>query len=276
MHSFLPGLAICLMNQRVNEELLSAVGDESPRKVQPLRNVLTNVAFLVGRRLFDQDVDNQVSLLAAVVDSWCAANFWSLEQLAGLAGQRSRRSNTALLRELEDIRLKKAIPPSPRLFQALGAVHAAVCNKLEDGAEIACGELRYAITVTSGPEANQGSWWFAVYCQESWVHETISLPRQPEYPSDLSARLADYLRRQMVACGSDPISDGMAAIKDVFNADPVTLLRLHHWLIGLRDMDSEELHNSIYLLLHVARNFNATPGSVAELLSLFAPNALEA
>lgn len=223
---------------------------------------------LLRRQTASPATESQNHWLAEVIDTWCAANFWSLEQLAALASGHSSRGKITLLRELEDIRLHKAIYPSPRLFQALAAAHAAVHGARQPGPEDLEPGLRYATPITTEPIANRASWWFALYCQEDWAREAVTLPLQWDCPTDLSNRLAGYLRRQIVESGLDPVSDGLHALRSVFGTDPALLNRLNLWLLGLREMDRQELHSRIHQLLHVARNCGAAQTTVLELLLL--------
>lgn len=239
-----------------------------PASAADPRRLFRVLRTFIGQGTAAQPAESQNRWLAEVIDTWCAANFWDLDQLADLACSHSPRGKITLLRELEDIRLQKAIPPSPRLFQALAAAHTAVHHHGQGSSDAGDDSLRYATAITSEPVANRASWWFALYCQEAWAREAIALPLGWECPADLSNRLADYLRRQMVQSGRDPVSDGLTAMKAVFGSNQATLTRLNFWLIGLREMDRQELHSTIHPLLHVARNCGAAPNTVLELLTV--------
>ena len=245
------------------------IGFEMAPEHSPVRKPWTLAKALrtfIGRGVHTQVSQNQ--WLAEVIDAWCAANFWSLQQLAAFAADHSSRGEIILLRELENIRHQKEIYPSPRLFQALAAAHTVLQTQTHPSNPSLEDQLRFASPITSDAVANRPSWWFALYCQEAWARETIALPLHWDFPDNLSGLLADYLRREMVKGGRDPISDGLHALKAVFGPNQAVLNRLNLWLIGLREMDRHELHSCIHPLLLVARNCGAQPTSVRELLTI--------
>ncbi len=224
------------------------------------------VRTFIGRGPHSQASQGQ--WLAEAIDAWCSANFWSLQQLAALAADHSSRGEIILLRELEDIRHQKEIYPSPRLFQALAAAHTVVQTESRPSNPSLEHQLRFASPITSDAVANRPSWWFALYCQEAWAREAIALPLHWDFPDNLSTLLADYLRREMVKGGRDPIGDGLPTMKAVFGPNQAELNRLNGWLLGLREMDRHELHRCIHPLLLVARNCGAQPINVRELLTI--------
>lgn len=208
--------------------------------------------------------------LGDVIDAWRAVNHWSPAQLADLAVRCTAGRLHVLTRELEDISLRKAIHPSPRLFKALAAIHLSVCERraaAAAGVPVEPGDpVGFASPLTLDGSANRASWWFALYCQEDWARDTIDLPLDWRTPADLSSRLSALLRRQMVESGLDPIADGRGALRTVFGDNQATLNRLNLWLMGVREMDGEELHACMHRLLHVLRNSGSTLTSVRALL----------
>jgi hypothetical protein len=246
-----------------------AIGFSIAPKHPPTRKPWTLVKAL--RTFVGRGIDSQASQsqwLAEAIDAWCSANFWSLQQLATLAANHSSRGEIILLRELEDIRDQKEIYPSPRLFQALAAAHTVVHTQSHPSNPSLEDQLCFTSPITSDEVANRPSWWFALYCQEAWAREAIALPLHWDFPDNLSSLLADYLRREMVKGGRDPIGDGLPTMKAVFGPNQAELNRLNGWLLGLREMDRHELHRCIHPLLLVARNCGAQPINVRELLTI--------
>jgi hypothetical protein len=210
--------------------------------------------------------------LGEALATWMQANCWNHEQLSELTRSCSEGRLSVSSKELENITRQKAVNPRPHLFRALAAIHKAVISTEADGpgasqAAFVVGDLvRYATPLTADAAANKPSWWFAIYCSEAWAAERISLHDIRPGRFDLSSRLSQHLREQIVQSGQDPVRAGKAWIRDLLGDSQAQANLLNLWLMGLRDLGPDEVHAVIHPVLHILRSHGSTVVSIRELL----------
>lgn len=211
-------------------------------------------------------------LLGETLATWMQANYWNHEQLSLLTRSCSEGRLSVSCRELEDLTKQKGVNPRPRLFRALAAIHATVTSSQpvslnQASPAFAVGDLvRFATTLTTDGSGNNPSWWFALYCHESWAGERIALRSSTPIRTDLSSRLSAYLRQQIVCSGQDPVMAGKASIRDLFTESHAKANLLNLWLMGMRELGPDEVHEVIHPVLHMLRSHGSEIISVRELL----------
>lgn len=214
-------------------------------------------------------------LLGETLATWMQANCWNHEQLSGLTRSCSEGRLSVSSKELEDLTRQKAVNPRPRLFRALAVIHRAVATAATTSTATAdqllkpftVGDLvRFATPLTLDEAGHNPSWWFALYCNEAWASERIALHDVKPGRSDLSSRLSQHLRQQIVSHGQDPVSAGKAWIRDLYSESQAQANLLYLWLMGLRELGGEEVYGVIHPVLHILRSHGSSIASVKELL----------
>lgn len=244
--------------------------------VAPLGHGLRNLLRFPfqGRRAENQTGER---LLGETLASWMQSNYWNHEQLSVLTRSCSEGRLSVSSKELEDLTRQKAINPRPRLFRALAAIHQAVAahkpiGESEEIASYSVGDLvRFASVLSNDDSANKPSWWFALYCQEDWASERLALGFHKASRNDLSSRLSAHLRQQIVNSGKDPVSAGKASIRELFIDSHAKANLLHLWLMGMRELGPDEVHEVIHPVLHILRSHGSPIRTVKELLDTLHP-----
>lgn len=221
---------------------------------------------------FASDASPRAGEIGAVIRSWMEANLWTARQTVSLAHQLNPRCLALSHQELDSLLQGKPIDPSSALFKGMAAIHAAISSRaqerLREPGDLSSHDsmVLTASTLTRDDRASHASWWFAVYCQEPECLQGIVIPSDYSRPDRLSPRLSTYLRRQMIMRGLDPVADGTALLQQAFQTRGVTYSTMQAWLLGLRELNPDDLHASAHRVTLMVNSLNDRVTTVHQLM----------
>ena len=184
----------------------------------------------------------------SVLRAWKMVNYWNSRQLARVACMASCSKAIVSEQEVKNILSGMSIHPSITLFKALAAIHREITDRSSSDYL-----LEYATPLSIEDAGNNPSWWFALYCDEEWAWSKIEIPLNWSPPEDLSKRLSAHLRKQITDNGKDVICDIPQLLSQSFDLNSVGKNRIKMWILGIRDIGKEEMHEYIHGLVKVSR-----------------------
>lgn len=213
------------------------------------------------------------SSFGRTLHQWMDMNCWSPQQLSSLIQICSQNRLQSSAIEIDNILRCGTIDIRSRLFRSLATVHQGVTMGMASEVVTASPDpsqdtflLAYAVPITTDRSADLASWWFGLYCGETWASTKLNPPLPMPSVIGLSVELSYLVRQAIVETHRDPVMELQKLSRRIFPKSRAKSEAFNNWALGMNTLRGDELHDTIHLIMHIVNHYDSSVKSIEQLL----------